>query len=107
MDPNKDPRDIDNYHLFVTRTVSNREVHSYPGGHDQFRRMCEDKMRDQIVSYVSDVRAKVEEMPDAFATRYMMDVYIVPSDVFWQLVEREAQKIAVRFMRPIDPTDFL
>jgi len=75
-----------NYRLSITEYESNPE---------RAEHYANDFLRNSIANFI--VNKKAEESRDDFYKEYRLDLYVATPSEFWEIVEREAEKIALRF----------
>ena len=74
-------------------TISMAEYRDEPG---RFNHMIETRMREELAHFIQN--AKVETTETEYMIEKRLELYAATPDVFWEIVHKEAEKIAQRYM---------
>lgn len=74
-------------------TISKAEYLDCP---ERFIAMIEGKMRENLTHFIQ--HEKIKTISNDFMIEKRLDIYAASPERFWEIVQREAEKIALRYM---------
>jgi hypothetical protein len=80
--------------IFASTCASSREYLADP---DRWERYAEEDLMRQLSFLIQRERAETIQTEDRYEKR--VDLYVATPDVFWKIINEEAEKIAMRYMR--------
>ena len=75
-------------------TMSKTEYENDP---HRFEYLYGDKLREELAHHIQKEKATIIE--DDFRIERQLDIYAASPQEFWEIVQREAERIALQFMR--------
>ena len=90
IDNSKNPSDIRFGAIVCT---SRCEYNSNPY---RWKHYAEHRIREEMAHYIMEEKSEMEIEKERVEMR--LDLYVATPDVFWKIVNKEAEKLAMRFM---------
>lgn len=84
---------LEDYHFYVAMRTSREEMRRRP---DVVQSMMMSQLRERLSAFALDKLHKemrVEQTTDYYV-EHKLDVYVIPPDVLYWMIEQEAQRIA-------------